>query len=153
MNFEIRMHYQLLPFVAYRHLDEINEFWKKDFSFLFKNPNFINSLVGTTNKEFENLVLNKLKDQYSTDVDNRNFNILIDEVDNMAHNIELTASKVINNQATKKELLSAIDQGIQNLQFAKENFFLSEDSKDKKMTSNKACRININLTFATQTPH
>ena len=50
----------------------------------------------------------------------------------MAHNIELTASKVINNQATKKELLSAIDQGIQNLQFAKENFFLSEDSKDEK---------------------
>ena len=112
--------------------DEINEFWKKDFSFLFKNPNFIDSLVGTTNKEFENLVLNKLKDQYSKDVDNRNFNILIDEVDNMAHNIELTASKVINHQATKKELLSAIDQGIQNLQFAKENFFLSEDSTDEK---------------------
>lgn len=105
---------------------------EKDFSFLFKDLNFINSLVGTTNKEFENLVLNKLKDQYSKDVDNRNFNILIDEVDNMAHNIELTASKVINTQATKKELLSAIDQGIQSLQFAKENFFSSDNSDKSK---------------------
>lgn len=50
----------------------------------------------------------------------------------MAHNIELTASKVINTQATKKELLSAIDQGIQSLQFAKENFFSSDNSDKSK---------------------
>lgn len=102
---------------------EINDFWKNEFPFLFNDIHFTQSLIGTTDNEFTKKVFDKLKKQYDKDVDDRNFDILIDEVDGISTNIQLTASDVINNKKSKKELLTALDNGIKKLEWIKSNFF------------------------------
>lgn len=101
---------------------EVDNFWKKEFSFLFNDSDFQSSLVGTTEQEFEKLTLKKLESQYGKDVDYRNFKILTDTVDTDSKSIKLTASQVINGQATKQDLLDEIEKTIHDLKWSSENF-------------------------------
>lgn len=106
----------------------IDDFWKDKFLFLFEDKDFRNSLIGTTDQEFNELTTQRIKKQYYQDIKNRNWRVLIETNDEIHKNITDKTIQVINKKATQKELKQTIEKAKDQLNWALNSFF----NTDKK---------------------
>lgn len=99
-------------------LETISEFWRKDFDFLFKDQEFKESLVGTTDEEFKQKTFDRIQKEYDKDLVNRNYLVLQEEVDNSYDRIRLQISKALHGTATDEDIHRVLKNGIDTLQNA-----------------------------------
>lgn len=110
--------------------DAINKFWQDEFSFLFSDKNFKASLVGTDDPTFETLVEKRIRKQFDKEVDNRNYSILIDTVDDLSATIKRDTLDVIHGTDSKESIQRDLKEAINRYQWMLNNFF--ENSNNKK---------------------